>query len=500
MKNPVLQNLFHSLEFNKTHLLHNNIWQSPIRGITTDSRKIKPGYLFIAIKGQITDGHKYLEQVQEKGGLAAVVDSINPELDLPQIQVKNTSSIWGPVFAKYYNNPQNSLKVIGLTGTNGKTTTSYILEKILNDNGIKTGLIGTIEYRYDKIKEPALFTSPQPDQLYPLLSRMKQTGIQAVIMETSSHALALQRYRGIKFDLALLTNFTQDHLDFHKSMEDYAAAKKLLFTEYLKPEGVAVAWAESKKLAFIVPQKINPITFGFNQSDNLNWLLSLDNLSIKGLSGHLKNCNNNQEYQIKTSLIGEYNLLNLAAALIMADSFGVDITRASSCITKLNIPGRLERVPGSIDVFVDYAHTPDALERVQMALKPLTKGRLITVFGCGGDRDSLKRPIMGASVDKISDISLVTSDNPRTENPDAIIKDILPGIRSRRYPPEKLRTISKGHIVVTDRKAAIKTAIKYARNNDVVLIAGKGHEDYQIIGKVKHHFDDRQIAAQFMEE
>ncbi|MDA3864296.1 MAG: UDP-N-acetylmuramoyl-L-alanyl-D-glutamate--2,6-diaminopimelate ligase [Deltaproteobacteria bacterium] len=500
MKNPELQELFHSLKLKNTHLLQKNIWQSRVQGITTDSRKIKPGYLFIAIKGQKTDGHNYLNQVHQKKGLAALVNSINPELQLPQIQVENTSSLWGPVFARYYGNPQESMKFIGITGTNGKTTTSYILEKILNDNGIKTGLIGTIEYRYGKTREPALFTSPQPDQLFPLLSRMKQAGVQAVLMETSSHALALQRYRTIKFDLALLTNFTQDHLDFHVNMDDYAAAKRLLFTQYLKPEGIAVAWAESKKVDFIIPQKIKPVTFGFNPSLHPNWLLTLDNLSIKGLKAHIKDCKNNKEYQIKSSLIGEHNLLNLAAALILAQSLGVDITRACSGITKLNIPGRLERVPGSIDVFVDYAHTPDALERVQLALKPLTEGRLITVFGCGGDRDALKRPIMGASVDNISDVSLVTSDNPRTEDPYTIIKDILPGIRSRQYSPEELEKIDRGHIVVTDRKEAIKTAIKHARKNDVVLIAGKGHEDYQIIGTIKHHFDDREIAAEFMEE
>ena len=248
MKILILQHLLEKLELNIPNNTEQELLNSPVEGITADSRKIKPGFLFIALKGSSSDGHKYLESVEKRGAIAAIVEQKNPNLDLLQIVVESSRDLWGPALAHFFDFPEKKLKFIGLTGTNGKTTTSYILEKMLINRGYEVGIIGTIEYRYKSVSIPAPFTSPHPEILYPLLSDMEKAGVDIVIMEVSSHALAQERVKGVKFSAALLTNFTQDHLDFHKTMEEYAAAKKLLFTNYLKKDAIIAAWLDNKHL------------------------------------------------------------------------------------------------------------------------------------------------------------------------------------------------------------------------------------------------------------
>ncbi|MBU1533971.1 UDP-N-acetylmuramoyl-L-alanyl-D-glutamate--2,6-diaminopimelate ligase, partial [Myxococcota bacterium] len=379
--------------------------------ITCDSRKVKSGTLFLALKGITSDGHNYLDSIHEKGAVCALVEHKNPNAPVLQIAVPDTRELWGKSISWLHDRPEEKLAFIGLTGTNGKTTTSYILEKILNDNGVNTGIIGTIEYRFNERRVPSPFTSPDPEILYPLLDEMVQGNVKVVIMEVSSHGLAQERVKGLRFDAALLTNFTQDHLDFHHTMEEYARAKRLLFTHHLKEGALVAAWADSAHLDDIVSPSLQRVLYSLGDNPRAHYRAVEHNLTLSKLTAHI--VSEDDSFTLSSLLIGEHNILNILGAAILAGRFGVSMESALKSAYSVTVPGRLERVEGKVPVFVDYAHTPDALDRAQEALLPLVKGRLITVFGCGGDRDVQKRPLMGASVDSRSHIAIVTSDNPR---------------------------------------------------------------------------------------
>ncbi|MBN2725226.1 MAG: UDP-N-acetylmuramoyl-L-alanyl-D-glutamate--2,6-diaminopimelate ligase [Deltaproteobacteria bacterium] len=466
--------------------------------VTADTRKLKKNGVFLALKGISSDGHEYLEKAQSMGAAVAVVEKISPAVSLPQFVIPSTREIWGVVLAAFFGNPEKKMKFIGITGTNGKTTTTYILEKILATEGIKTGIIGTVEYRYGDTRIPSSFTSPDPEILYPVLKEMADNSVETVIMEVSSHSLAQRRVGGLFFNAALLTNFTQDHLDFHKTMDEYAAAKRMLFSEHLVSNAAVFAWNETGNLSEIIPEDINCVYYGSRSADvRCDVLIENMNCSIQGIEASLSW--NGEKEAFSSGLIGEHNILNVTGAILLASAMGIKIDKAAKSVSNVVVPGRLARVNGIIPVFVDYAHTPDALDRAQSALRGLIDGKLITVFGCGGDRDADKRPKMGKSVDLGSDVGVVTSDNPRTEDPVTIIEAILGGMNgpildSGSAPGEHC------HVVIPDRAEAINWAIKRAGMSDCVLIAGKGHEDYQIIGHHKIHFDDSEVSAKALRE
>ena len=465
----------------------------PVRGVTCDSRKVEPGFIFLALLGTASDGHDFLAIARSRGAALAVVDHLVPGVELPQVVVEEPRQFWAPMVASFCGNPERGMSFLGVTGTNGKTTTTTLLYAVFSRLGFTPGLIGTIAYRYRDVLEPSNFTSPDPEILYPLLARMKGAGVDTVLMEVSSHALAQKRVHGIRFSAAVLTNLTQDHLDFHKTMQEYAAAKSLLFSEHLTPGAKIVAWTGNEHLREIIHPKFpvlgyhadpGPLSEVYTESlvhsvDGLRFLAHTPGGSV----------------EVRSPLIGAHNVQNLLAAIAVAFALDLPLATVAEALVDVTVPGRLARVPGGdVPVFVDYAHTPDALDRAQAALRPLTRGRLITVFGCGGDRDRLKRPLMGQSVERFSDLAVVTSDNPRTEAPASIIEMILTGMGPGRITTDQLAAAARGILVEPDRAIAIAVAIAAARPGDTVLIAGKGHEDYQIIGTTKHHFDDHEHA------
>jgi UDP-N-acetylmuramyl-tripeptide synthetase len=464
--------------------------------VTSDSREVKPGALFVAVKGAAQDGHDFIDDVISKGAVAVIGEQkITRSLSVPYTQVVDSRLALANAAAEFYKKPSHTLKVAGVTGTSGKTTCTYILESILRAAGHKVGVIGTVNFRYDaqgrEVIVPSTHTTPGPVELQKLLAMMKSQGVTHVVMEVSSHALSQRRVFGIEFDAAAFTNLSPEHLDFHKNMEDYFQAKKILFTDLFQlataagKKPVAVTNAEDeygRKLAQAVP---GILTYSVSGPANISGEQLSD--GVRGISGTVTVPEGS--LKIRSSLMGRFNISNLLTAIGLAKGLGVSHSAIGEGIKRLKgVPGRLERVPNSkgIHVFVDYAHKPGALDKVLANLQSFRQGqRLITVMGCGGDRDRTKRPLMGKIAQTLSDYVLVTSDNPRTEDPDQIIQEILKGMSPQ--PPFR---------VEPDRRKAIFAAISLARPGDLVLIAGKGHEDYQIIGTEKHPFDDRKVAAE----
>jgi murE/murF fusion protein len=457
-----------------------------VRAIRDDSRKVEPGDLFVAVKGLRSDGHAFVGTALEKGAAAIVVERELPGVKVPQVIVPSTSRALGPLIARSLGDPAKSMVLVGITGTNGKTTTTYLVESILAAAGHKPGVIGTVEYRWAGEKHEAPYTTPTPQVLHETFAAMKAAGCTHVVMEVSSAALAMDRLAGVDFTVGAFSNLTQDHLDVHGTMEAYRDAKRRLFRDHLKggtavvniddPEGAGMAAAadpaQTKTLAVTVEQDSADVLVLFKES------------TVKGIAAKFATPRGDIAIEAPP-LIGQYNVANLALAVGIAEALGVEHGPIAAGIMALHgVPGRVERVANhaDLDILVDYAHTPDALRNVLSALRPLTRRRLICVFGCGGDRDPTKRPKMGAAVAELADLAVVTSDNPRTEDPRKIIDQILPAV-------------PKPFFVDVDRRAAIHAAIAEAVPGDVVLIAGKGHEDYQIIGTTKNHFDDREEAA-----
>jgi UDP-N-acetylmuramoyl-L-alanyl-D-glutamate--2,6-diaminopimelate ligase len=456
-----------------------------ISRVTCDSRQSGKGALFFALAGAKADGAQFARDAVAKGAVAVVSEKPIEGLNsATQYRVTNGRRAMAEAAANFFGRPANAMTLLGVTGTNGKTTTTYLLESILAAAGEKAGVIGTVSYRFAGKEIPAPNTTPESTALQELLSQMRAAGTTSVAMEVSSHALAQERVHGLSFTSAAFTNLTRDHLDYHHDMESYFAAKRRLFFELCAgPATVNADDAWGQRLLDELGRE-GRTAWGFSASGRAADLFVREpETSIEGMQGTLVTPRG--ELSFTTRLVGAHNLENILTATGLALGASFDLSAIVRGIEALqNVPGRLERVSGrGIHVFVDYAHSDDALTRAQAALRPLTKGKLITVFGCGGDRDQGKRPMMGEAAGKGSDLVVVTSDNPRTEDPLEIIQAIVPGLS---------RAGAKGFLVEPDRRKAIELALAQAKAGDVVLLAGKGHEDYQIVGTQKHHFDDRE--------
>ncbi len=449
-----------------------------VTSVTEDSRKVVPGAVFFAFKGFSTDGNFFVNEALKKGAVAVITDSTDTFKKLsgriPVIFSREARKILSRASAAFYGNPEKELKVIGITGTNGKTTTAYLLFTVLNRLSVKCGIISTVEWGTRDELAPSSMTTPSPTELFKKLSLLKKRGCEFTVMEVSSHGLELERVEPIEFHGAVFTNLSRDHLDFHRDIYSYFLAKEKLF--------------------------FRSCTSSINADDSFGKVL----LGLKGIfpgslvsygkegdfklisfsKGLLRFELNGKTYKLPTDLKGEFNAYNILAALSLLVAIGFDIEELLPLWRKIRVPGRLEEAaPG---VFIDYAHTPDALEKVLKALRKESKGRLITVFGCGGDRDRGKRPQMGKIAEEFSDAVVVTSDNPRSEPPERIAEEILSGMKE-----------AEKAVVILDREEAIKHALRIKKEGDTVLIAGKGHETYQEIKGVKYHFNDRKVVEQF---
>ena len=457
-----------------------------ITSIENDSRNVIPGSLFIAIKGFETNGHLYIQQALDNG--AAVVLAEYRSLDDFRVFENpdhDNRKILSTISARFYDYPWEELVTIGITGTNGKTSTARMLHWILQKHGMQSGIMGTIGHIIGGKKVKASVTTPDALDIARMMRKMVQKHDRCCVMEVSSHALSLSRVEDVRFDIALFTNITQDHLDFHRNMDDYLNSKMHLF-DLVKKNGSSITGTYSEGY----PSIDGAVTFGTRESDS--YRIS-DMLSEPGKISFRFHTRGNSS-PVEMSIPGKFNIFNAAGALSAAVELGINPESASESLRDFpGVPGRFQSVNLGQDflVAVDYAHTPDALERVLAQASELSENRVIAVFGAGGDRDSTKRPVMGRIAERIADILVITSDNPRTEAPDAIISEIIAGL-----DPESSRTI----IVEPDRRTAIRSAIRLAETGDVVIIAGKGHEDYQVLGRKKIHFDDREEAIDALKE
>jgi len=475
-----------------------------ITGIAYDSRTVRDGYLFVAIKGHNQDGHIYLMEAVNRGAAALVAEGFEGlSADIPKVRVKDSRKALSGLSARFYEDPCKDIELIGVTGTNGKTTITYLIESILSATGARPGVIGTINSRFLGDVRPSSVTTPESLDLMRTLREMADRGATHVVMEVSSHALDQGRTGDCPFSVGVFTNLTRDHLDYHRTMEEYFEAKSRLFRGMIKDrhgrKGVAVINMDDPKGEVLrAISKTDVLTYGLGKDCDVHATdISTDR---NGLKAAIKLPGG--EIRIISSLIGSVNMYNILAAVAAARALGIDPDKIAEGISELkSVPGRLESVTNKrgLTIIVDYSHTPDALIKAQAILRPLTAGRLITVFGCGGDRDRGKRPEMGMAAGDLSDIVFITSDNPRTENPDSIIRQIEEGIV--KTMPRKLewkegqKVGGTGYFIEPDRRKAIAKAVSIANEKDIVLIAGKGHEDYQIIGKEKIYFDDRHEAA-----
>jgi UDP-N-acetylmuramoyl-L-alanyl-D-glutamate--2,6-diaminopimelate ligase len=482
-----------------------------IHGLCYDSRQQQSGGLFFALRGCAADGHRFIETAVRNGAAALVVedDSAVPAR-IPYAKVTDTRLAMSLMAALFYGNTTDRLPLIGITGTNGKTTTSYIIEAILEEAGIPAALLGTVSYRFRDKAFPAPHTTPESVDLHQLLREMVDLGAKGVVMEVSSHALEQHRVDGCRFDVGVFTNLTRDHLDYHRDMESYLASKKRLFSELLRPDEVkqrrrAVVNFDDPYGRQVAGQASCPVlTYGMNAAGRVT---ARDvRFSVAGISGLLVTPRG--EAAFSSRLPGRFNLYNILAAA--AAGVALELPLAAICRgieRHKKVPGRLEMVENDrgVALFVDYAHTADALDNVLRTLSELATGRIITVFGCGGDRDRGKRPMMGEVAGRQSDLSIVTSDNPRTEDPAAIMAAIRSGILHcgiREYGVKELAGgfARKGFVLVESRREAIRLAVRLARPDDIILLAGKGHEEYQIIGTERFYFDDREEAAKAFQE
>ena len=462
-----------------------------VNRVCTNSHSCQPGDLFIGMPGTRVDGGEFWQSAVGQGAIAAVVtpqaaDKKPPTNEACVIQTEDTVAISSAIAAAFYDYPGKKLTTVGVTGTNGKTTTSHLVEFFLHQAEYPTALFGTLYTRWQGHNQTATHTTPFAVELQSQLAEAVATGNKYAVMEVSSHALAQGRVKGCSFEVAVFTNLTQDHLDYHQDMEDYFQAKSLLFDdEYL--QGKAVINLDDSYGRRLIDRLDKSKVWTYSVTDSTADLYT-SNLDYQptGVSGILHTPLG--EAKFNSPLVGQFNLANLLAAVATALHLGIDLqTIVSGLPNFAGVPGRMERVQvkpdQNVSVIVDYAHTPDSLENLLEAARPFISGKMICVFGCGGDRDRTKRPLMGKIAAELADVAVVTSDNPRTEDPEQILKDVVAGIPNTVTP-----------IVISDRASAIARAIKDARSGDGVLIAGKGHEDYQILGTEKIHFDDREQA------
>lgn len=466
-----------------------------IRGIEHDSRKIRKDGLFVCISGTRVDGHNYIEQAIKNGAAAVLVekDVMVPE-NMTVIKVKNVKEAMQTIVPYFYNYPAKKMRMIGITGTNGKTTTSYLIQSILRNAGFKVGVIGTIQITIEDKVLPIHNTTPDVIDLQQILAEMVQSNIDYVVMEVSSHALAQNRVVGCEFDTAVFTNVTQDHLDYHKTFENYIAAKSKLFASLVQDDMVK----ENKNAIINIDDAASKVMIDSTKAKIMTYSIKADS-DIKAVN--IDVLANGAEFTIespkgnmplKLKITGIFNVYNVMGAVGVALTENIEPAVIQSTLEQFNsVPGRFELVNEgqNFSVIVDYAHTPDGLENILNTARQIAKKRIITVFGCGGDRDRTKRPIMGRIAAKLSDVVIATSDNPRTEDPEFILSQVEAGVC------EGLDS-SKFHEKITDRKTAIVRAISLAEPEDIVIIAGKGHEDYQILKDKTIHFDDKEVARE----
>ncbi|TFB23301.1 UDP-N-acetylmuramoyl-L-alanyl-D-glutamate--2,6-diaminopimelate ligase [Filobacillus milosensis] len=461
-----------------------------VDNIEMDSRKVSKNSLFVCIKGFNSDGHDFIGESEEHGACAIIAER-QIESSLPVIYVPNTVKALALLANRFYGNPSQHLNIIGITGTNGKTTMTYLLDGIFKEYGHQTAVIGTIDMKIGNQTFPISNTTPDSLFLHKHLNLMLKQNIDTVFMEVSSHALHLGRVYGIQFNTVVFTNLTQDHLDYHLNMNDYAYAKSLLFSQLgndYNQQKVAVINIDDRYAEVMERATSFPI-IPYGLSDEA--FIKAKNLELGAKYSSFEVVTPQNTFSIKSNMAGKFNVYNMLAAIAVAYHYRIpiEVVKKSLQLSK-GVPGRLEYVDvgQTFPVIVDYAHTPDSLENVLESLNEIKKGKILTVVGCGGDRDRSKRPKMANVSMKYSDFSYFTSDNPRSEKPQAILKDMTGHLNDKRFK------------VITDRKQAIKHAIMSASKDDIVLIAGKGHETYQEIEGKRYHFDDREIAKAFLED
>lgn len=472
-----------------------------VSDICYDSGRCTGGSLFVAVPGFRYDGHDFIGDAVRRGAVCVVHERDSAALQgVTSIKVADCRRVMGQLGKTFFGNPSGEMCLIGITGTNGKTTVSYLLESILQEEGFETGVIGTINYRYGGQELKALNTTPESVDLHRTLRDMADAGVSHVVMEVSSHAIDLGRVDACDFDMGIFTNLTSEHLDYHGSMERYFAVKKR-FLQELIPQGKRIINGDDPwGMKIIEEEGHGAVVFSMSRAADVSVVESV--LSMNGIRARIKGAGG--EFDVASSMIGRFNLANILTAAAAGFVLGVSGERIAAGIEKVhNIPGRLERVngPGEPAIFVDYAHTEDALKRALENLAAFKKRKIITVFGCGGDRDRTKRAPMGRVATELSDIAIITSDNPRTEDPLAIIDEIVAGITDstiEKYDADHLygNRNGKGYAVIPDRREAITLAVTIADSSDIVLVAGKGHEDYQILGARRISFDDRIVTRE----
>ena len=464
-------------------------------GVAYDSRRVAPGAVFVALRGQQDDGARYVPQAVARGAAAIVAETEAPAgIAVPWVMVPDARQALAVLADRYFGHPSRALRVVGITGTNGKTTTAYLLRAIFEAAGQRCGLMGTVVYSVGTEDREATRTTPEAPDLQQMLREMVDNGCSAAMMEVSSHALALKRVDGLRFAAGVFSNLTRDHLDFHGDMEAYFAAKRRLF-EMLPPDAPGVINLDDPRGASLQVTARRPVTYAMRQAADVTpepFSYSLSGLQFVARTPR-------GSVHVRSSLVGQPNVYNLLAAVATADALGVPHEAIEAGIATLpGVPGRFQLVSGpgdDIAVVVDYAHTDDALKNLLETARALAAGQLITVFGCGGDRDRTKRPLMGAVAGRLSDVVVVTSDNPRTEDPIAIIDDVLRGIPGTGA---RAGRAASGPEVVTivDLREAIGRAVERARPGDLVIVAGKGHEKTQVIGSRQLPFDDVVVSRE----
>ncbi|HYY35829.1 MAG TPA: UDP-N-acetylmuramoyl-L-alanyl-D-glutamate--2,6-diaminopimelate ligase [Candidatus Binatia bacterium] len=465
-----------------------------VESIAYDSRRVQRNGMFVALRGEKSDGHEFIGQAIEKGASIIVAEREEQNPRATTLVVENTRTALADFAATFYGHPARKLKLAAITGTNGKTTTTFLIKHICENAGLRCGLIGTVRYEIGERMLPAIRTTPESLDLQELLAQIVNAGCKAAAMEVSSHALAQDRTRGIEWNVAVFTNLTQDHLDFHGTMKSYFESKSKLFTglanQKKKRKPVAIVNIDDRygeQLLDKIDKRTAVITYGMG----LRAEFRASNYRVESSGTSYQLDARGRSYLVRVPLIGRFNVTNSVAALAAANALGINLRDAVFSLGKSpQVPGRLELVPAKrqFQVFVDYAHTPDALGNVLKTLRELEPQRLIAVFGCGGNRDRQKRPLMAEIVDRHADYAIITSDNPRKENPETIIAEIEKGFRSTHY--EK----------IVDRTQAINRAVELARPHDIVLIAGKGHENYQEFADHTIPFDDIQVARRAIED
>ncbi len=458
--------------------------ETEIRDIRYDSRAVEPGDLFVAIEGMQSDGHRFISMAAEKGAAAVLCQRV-PEADVPYVLTADSRLALALASCAYFGHPSEKMTMIGITGTNGKTTSTVLLKHLIEDvTGEKVGLVGTISNWIGDEELHTERTTPESYDLQKLFAQMAEAGCAYAVMEVSSHALALDRVAGVRFRAGLFTNLTQDHLDFHKTMEEYAAAKALLFSRCDR----AAVNADDPWAGFMQERAHCPVSTFSAQGKQAD--LWAEDVVLSASDVRFTACTAGERVDVRLGIPGAFTVSNALTAMAAGRLLGFSLPDCAASLGRAKgVKGRVEVVPALDDltIVIDYAHTPDALEKVLRTMKEVSLGRVVALFGCGGDRDRTKRPIMGGIAAKEADFSVVTSDNPRTEDPDAIISDILEGI-----PPEAPMK------VICDRPAAIRWAIDNHLPGDVIVLAGKGHETYQEVNHVKHHMDEREIVAEHL--